>query len=123
MSEPTDVTSGLERELRIVREDRAGAVVLRIGGEVDAFTVPRLTNAVADVVAEQPRMLVLDLSAVGFLASAGLSALLTMHRDVGDKTVLRIVADGRATLRPIHLTGLDQSLPLYPTLEASLAGL
>ena len=121
MNEPTDLPSGSEQSLRIVRDARAEAVVLAVAGDIDAFTVSGLTNAVADVLAEGPRMLVLDLSAVSFLASAGLSALLTIHRDAADTGVLRIVANGPATLRPIQLTGLDRSLPLYPTLEASLA--
>jgi hypothetical protein len=34
---------------------------------------------------------------------------------------VRIVASGRATLRPIQLTGLEESLSLFPTREAALA--
>jgi len=72
--------------------------------------------------AEQPPVLVVDLSRVEFLASPGLTALLTIHRNAGPGTAVRIVASGRATLRPIQLTGLEDSLSLFPTREAALAG-
>ncbi|HWD02024.1 MAG TPA: hypothetical protein VG674_06150 [Amycolatopsis sp.] len=38
-------------------------------------------------------------------------------------STLRIVAAGRATMRPIELTGLEQSLPLYRTLDEALASM
>jgi anti-sigma B factor antagonist len=33
-----------------------------------------------------------------------------------------VVARGPATRRPIHLTGLDKTFPLYPTLDDALTG-
>lgn len=122
MDEPTDPSTAPAREFRVERADRPPAAVLTVYGEVDMLTAPLLTAAVDEALAGAPSVLVVDLAAVYFLASAGLTALVTItqHREAGAS--LRIVASGRATVRPIQLTGLERTLPLYPTVEAALAG-
>ncbi|WP_406631085.1 STAS domain-containing protein [Amycolatopsis sp. WGS_07] len=115
MNEPTDPA----RAFRVERADRPPAVVLTVHGDVDMLTAPLLTASVDEVLAENPPVLVVDLAEVEFLASAGLTALVTITQDRAS-AVLRIVAAGRATMRPIQLTGLERSLPLYPTVEAAL---
>ncbi|MFG1646794.1 STAS domain-containing protein [Amycolatopsis sp. NPDC049252] len=105
---------------RIARTEQDGAVVLDVSGDVDTTTAPAVVQAADEVLAAAPRLLVLDLSNVEFLASPGLTALLMIHRNAGPGTAVRIVATGRATLRPIQLTGLEDSLSLFPTREAAL---
>ena len=107
-------------EFRIARTEQSGAVVVEVAGDVDTTTAPALVQAAAEALAAAPPLLVIDLTRVDFLASPGLTALLTIHRDAAPGTVVRIVATGRATLRPIQLTGLEESLSLFPTREAAL---
>jgi anti-anti-sigma factor len=109
-------------EFRIARTEQEGAVVVEVAGDVDTTTAPAVIEAADAALADQPPVLVVDLSRVEFLASPGLTALLTIHRNAGPGTAVRIVASGRATLRPIQLTGLEESLSLFPTREAALAG-
>jgi len=109
-------------EFRIARSEQAGAVVVEVVGDVDTTTAPALVQAAQEALEAAPPLLVVDLTRVEFLASPGLTALLTIHRDAGPGTAVRIVAAGRATLRPIQLTGLEESLSLFPTREAALAG-
>ena len=116
MNEPTDPA----RAFRVERADRPPAVVLTVHGDVDMLTAPLLTASVDEALAENPPVLVVDLAEVEFLASAGLTALVTITQDRAAGDSLRIVAAGRATMRPIQLTGLERSLPLYPTVEAAL---
>jgi len=118
MSESTSPTTG---RLSIERDDRPPIVVTALHGDVDLATAPAMRAALDDALADAPPVLVLDLSGVQFMASVGLTALVVLARDIPDGTELRIVASGRATLRPIQLTGLEQTLPLYPTIEAALA--
>ncbi|MET9267681.1 STAS domain-containing protein [Amycolatopsis sp. NPDC004079] len=121
MSELTDPVIDPPGSLSIDRADRAPAAVLALSGDLDLGTAPKLTAAVAETVTGRPPVLVLDLTEVDFLASAGLTVLLAACREAPAGTEVRIVASGRATLRPIQLTGLEQSLPLYRTLEEALA--
>jgi anti-sigma B factor antagonist len=105
---------------RIARSEQSGAIVVEVAGDVDTTTAPALVEAADEALAAAPPVLVVDLSRVEFLASPGLTALLTIHRNAGSTTAVRIVAAGRATLRPIQLTGLEESLSLFPTREAAL---
>jgi anti-sigma B factor antagonist len=92
-----------------------GVAVLTVGGEVDLATVSALEAAVDEALATQPTALVVDLSEVEFLASAGLQTLVTTHEKVGTSVQFAVVAHGAATSRPIQLTGLDEVFELFPT--------
>ena len=109
-------------EFRIARSEQDGVVVVEVIGDVDTTTAPALVQAADEALAAVPPLLVVDLTRVEFLASPGLTALLMIHRNAPSGTAVRIVASGRATLRPIQLTGLEDSLSLFPTREAALAG-
>jgi anti-sigma B factor antagonist len=94
--------------------------LLALQGDLDMLTASRLNDAVADVLAKAPSVLIVDLTAVAFLASAGMGALITAHEEAGSSTRFGVVADGASTSRPIKLIGLDKVLSLYPTLEDAL---
>jgi anti-anti-sigma factor len=98
------------------------ATVLAVAGTVDLATAKALEEAVGKAVASDPTALIVDLTEVEFLASAGMAILVETHRRVGDKAAFAVVADGPATSRPIELTGLDKVFPLYRTLPEALDG-
>lgn len=84
-----------------------GTVTLTVVGEVDAFHAPRLRSSIASQLEGQPRELVLDLSAVEFLGSAGLAVLVETQTLARDRDVaLRLIATSRAVIRPLQTTGL-----------------
>ena len=98
-----------------------GIAVLTVSGEVDLATVPALEAAIDAALATQPSALVIDLSAVEFLASAGLQTLVTTQQRLGSSDQFAVVAEGAATSRPIQLTGLDEIFGLYPTRAEALS--
>jgi anti-sigma B factor antagonist len=102
--------------------DHDGVAVLSIGGEIDLVTAPALEEAIGGVVAENPTALIIDLSGVEFLGSVGLKILAATYEKLGNSAEFGVVARGPATRRPIHLTGLDKTFPLYPTLDDALTG-
>jgi anti-sigma B factor antagonist len=102
--------------------DHDGVSVVSVSGEIDLVTAPALEQAIGAVVAEGPTALVIDLSAVDFLGSVGLKILAATYEKLGKSAEYGVVARGPATRRPIHLTGLDKTFPLYPTLEEALTG-
>jgi anti-anti-sigma factor len=101
-------------------EDHDGVAVVSVSGEIDLVTAPALEQAIGAVVAEGPTALVIDLSSVEFLGSVGLKILAATYEKLGKSTEFGVVARGPATRRPIHLTGLDKTFPLYPTLDDAL---
>jgi len=97
-----------------------GIAVLKVGGDIDLATVPALEAAIEEALMPKPTGLVIDLSGVGFLASAGLQTLVATHNSVSQSAHFAVVANSASTSRPIQLTGLDQIFALYPTLGEAL---
>ncbi|MEC3980927.1 STAS domain-containing protein [Amycolatopsis sp. H20-H5] len=104
--------------VRTRRDD--DAVIVSLTGDIDLATAPELRKAAEEALRDRPRLLVLDLADVEFLASAGLAVLLAIQAQA--EGVVRVVAASRATLRPIELTGLDRQLAMFDSVEAALAG-
>ena len=104
-------------------EDHDGVSVVSISGEIDLVTAPALEQAIGAVIADGPSALVIDLSDVEFLGSVGLKILAATYEELGDSAEFGVVARGPATRRPIHLTGLDKTFPLYPTLDDAVTGM
>ena len=98
-----------------------GAVVLAVAGEVDMLSAPQLAEAIHTALAAKPAALIIDLTKVEFLASAGLSVLVNGQAEVVPPTKFAVVADGPATSRPIKLMGIDSVLSLHRTLDNALS--
>lgn len=84
-----------------------GAVTVTVVGEVDTFTAPVLRSTLDAQLEQQPKELVIDLSGVQFLGSAGLAVLVETQKSARSREVdLRLVATTRAVTRPLEVTGL-----------------
>lgn len=97
--------------------------VVAAAGVVDMLTAPRLEDALRKAVANKPEGLVVDLTGVEFLASAGMGVLVAAHDAADEGTRFCVVADGPATSRPLKLVGIADIVPLYTTLDEALAAL
>jgi anti-sigma B factor antagonist len=109
--------------LRVRQEIVGGAVVVRAVGELDMATreLLDLQLQVAESQVVPPAPIVLDLTGVVFLASMGLSLLVEHHEQCAEfGSRLVVVATGRAVLRPMQITGLDELLTIVATVEAAL---
>jgi anti-sigma B factor antagonist len=105
-----------------VDERTEGVLVVRVDGDIDTLTSPLLTSYLADQFAAGPQVLVLDLSRVQFLGSAGLAALIMAREEAGRRDVkLRLVSASHAVLRPLAATGLSNEFDVYDNTAAALA--
>src|ERR1700733_10237770 len=104
-------------------EHREGIALVGIGGEIDLSTAPAFEAVIAEALEEDPRVLVIDLSEVTFMASVGLRVLAGTQEKVGKSIQLAVVADNPAASRPMQLPGLDKVISLYPTLDEALTAL
>ncbi|AHH16803.1 putative anti-anti-sigma factor [Nocardia nova SH22a] len=104
--------------LRTEQRRTDSAVIVTVHGEVDMNSAPQLQSALDEALRENAAAIVLDMSEVGFLGSAGLSVLLTVSQD--ETSALRVVPSP-AVRRPIEVTALDKLLELFPSVEAALA--
>jgi anti-sigma B factor antagonist len=104
-------------------EHRGDIAILVVSGVVDLATAPALEEVAGQLVAQNPKALVIDVSDVTFLASVGLKILASTHRELTPRGCFAVIADGPATSRPIKLTHLDEVFPLYPTLDDGLTAI
>ncbi|WP_245677133.1 STAS domain-containing protein [Nocardia acidivorans] len=107
------------RELVVRTRSAESAVILSATGEVDIVSAPKLSAAVDEALATDSALLVVDLTEVGFFGSAGLSVLVGALEAISDRR-LKVVASPQVR-RPIEVTGLDDLLDVYDSLEEALA--
>lgn len=107
-------------QFHVDTREAGGAVVLSVHGDVDMLTAPRINEAVLEVLPRDHARVIVDLSDVDFLASAGMTALVTAQRQLGPTAQFLVVADGLGTSRPMKLMGIDAAIPLYRTLDEAL---
>jgi len=96
-------------------------VVVSVRGDVDALTAPRLSDEILNALSEEPSAVIVDLSAVDFMASSGMAVLVSTQERVTTTARFGVVADGPGTSRPLKLMGLDAVLPIHATLDDALA--
>ncbi|MGY2082232.1 STAS domain-containing protein [Blastococcus sp. SYSU DS0539] len=80
---------------------------LTAAGEIDCTSAPQVRAVLDRLLDAAPREVVIDLSAVTFLDSAGLCVLAAAHRRAratGGR--VRVLAATRAVIRPLQITGL-----------------
>ena len=98
-------------------------VVVAVSGEVDALTAPAFTAAIGEARAgSSPTGLIVDLSRVSFLASAGLGVLIATRDEVTPNARFGVVANGAAA-RSITVLGLDAVIAVYRTLGDAVGDL
>ncbi|MCV7011545.1 STAS domain-containing protein [Mycolicibacterium madagascariense] len=95
-------------------------VVVAASGVVDMITAPRLEDAIMAALGKSPAGLVVDLTDVEFLASAGMGVLVAAHDAAPEGIGIHIVAEGPATSRPLKLVGIADIVPLHATLDEAL---
>ncbi|CKI46193.1 STAS domain-containing protein [Mycolicibacterium smegmatis] len=107
-----------------VEERRLGDItVVAVTGTVDMLTAPKLEDAIGSAAKSEPSAVVVDLSAVDFLASAGMGVLVAAHGELAPAVRLVVVADGPATSRPLKLVGIADVVDLFATLDEALSSL
>lgn len=105
-----------------VVEQEAGHTLCRPVGELDAYTVGQFREALSSV-ATASRLLI-DLSDVPFMDSAGLGALIGGIRRVREAGGEVAVSCSRPTLtRLLHTTGFDRIVPVTETVDDALKAL
>ena len=94
-----------------------------VTGVVDMLTAPELETAIAEAAKNSPAAVVVDMTAVEFLASAGMGVLIAAQDELAPAIRFAVVADGPATSRPLKLVGVTDVVDLYATLDEALTAL
>ena len=102
MAHPSTAVPGCTVE--IIWSERIA--VLSVSGTLDMLSAGALQGNVEAALQDHPSALIVDLTNVEFLASAGMSVLIAANNAAGAEVRFFVVAHGAATARPLELTGL-----------------
>ena len=96
--------------------------VARVQGEVDASNVKEIGDRLRGLLSNRSVALVIDLSAITYLDSAGINLLFALAEELRGRQqrLALVVAERSPIARMVTLTGLDQMVPVRPTLPDAL---
>ena len=111
MTEHPNVTIGAED----------GVVIASLSGEIDLSNATEITSALLGGVPNEALGLVIDLSEVSYLDSAGVRMLAELDHRLGWRAqVLRVVApEASRSRRVLEIAGLERVLSIDITLDAA----
>jgi anti-sigma B factor antagonist len=109
--------------LLIVTNDSQNVAIMNVKGRVDSNTAPELDSALSNLLDGDKNKIVLNLSAVEYLSSAGLRALVKALKGAqktgGDVRLAAVSEPIEVILRTV---GMMQMFKLFPNNEAAVAG-
>ena len=95
--------------------------VIAMPAEIDVANTDEIRQELLPAVSLGAPVLVIDMSETTFCDSSGVQATIAAYRQAAaNGTQLRLAA--LAVLRILTIVGVGQLIPIYPTLEAALAG-
>ena len=107
-----------------VDASHAPVVVIRLTGEVDVFSSPRLREKIIELVNQGSRLIVVDLDAVEFLDSTGLGVLVGgLKRLRSHDGEMSVVCNEPRVLRVFELTRLDAVFPIHRTVTEAVTSI
>ncbi|WIY06581.1 STAS domain-containing protein [Amycolatopsis mongoliensis] len=107
--------------LRICHRQAGAAHVVEVAGEIDAGTAAEFRRELAAAAVDSAELVVVDLSEVRFIDSAGVTVLAGLHRRGRDRGVsVKVVTRQYAVKRVLGITGLDELIPVVDDLAEAL---
>ena len=121
---PPMTSPGAGAQVRLERVADGQATVLWVNGEIDLVTASALEEGLDSALdaAGAGALVVVDLTGVTFLASAGLAALMRAHvqtRERGHDLVIAALGSGSA-MRSITVSGLADTFTVVESTDAAL---
>lgn len=105
-------------ELGIATERDGNVCSMKLTGEVDVYTAPRLKEELIAVVQSGCSNVIVNMEDVGFIDSSGLGVLVSALRRARERDgVVRIVCTRDNILKIFRITGLDKVFPIFADAE------
>lgn len=111
----------MELQIDTQRDDQG--VVVRLAGELDMLSAPDLGDALAGLLDAGEKHVTVDMTALHFMDSSGLSALLGAHQaaqEVGATLVLK--SPNERIIRLVSITGLGDVFEISVPHDGNPAG-
>jgi anti-sigma B factor antagonist len=119
-ADPADRQTG---RLRIAPVSGRGYRGCRLVGEVDFTSSGPMQATLTSLILPSGGTVVADLTAVTFIDSSGLGALVQAHRIALERETRLLVVGSTPVLRLLRVTGLDTVLDTYDSLDKAVASI
>lgn len=108
--------------MNLYAEARQGALVVSVREErLDAAIAIRFKDRMREVTSQPSTRVLLDLSAVQFLDSSGLGAVVAVMKSLAPERPLELAGLSPNVERVFRLTRMDSVFSIYASVEAALA--
>lgn len=105
-----------------IEHPQPGKVVVRAQGRLDSDSAPAFKEQIRDVAQTELDFVILDLEAVDFIDSSGLSALVTALKAIRQQGgMLNLCKLQPQVLTALRLTLLDRVFSIFPSVEDALS--
>jgi len=129
-------------DIKVRKADaRVPVTIFEVSGDIDIMSSPELLSQANASIADGTRNVLIDLSGVGYVSSAGIRVLhqmfLMLRTDLPEESEavmleglragnfvsphLKLAHPSERVREAIETTGMDMYLAIYPTLEEALA--
>ena len=104
-------------------EQSAEPVIVRLPAEIDLANAEDVGEQLRSALTRGAAVVIADLTSTVFCDSAGARQLVLSHYDADfHDAQIRFVIPDRNMLRALTVTGIDQLLSIYPSLDAAVSG-
>jgi anti-sigma B factor antagonist len=110
---------------RLALQEHQHIVVARLDGEVDVGNARELYDRLADAMTSDVPGLVVDLSGVAYLDSAGVGLLFALAKQLQrhERELRIVVPDDSPIRRVLLIVNMDTHVPLHATVAEALEGI
>ena len=100
----------------------SGITLINLDGEIDVSHAPRLRETLTQLIESDCQKLLINLTDVVYLDSAGLSVLIATHRRAqGAGVVVGLIGPQQPIRQVFNITGVDKVIPIFPTKAEGIA--
>jgi anti-sigma B factor antagonist len=103
-------------------EHRDAVVIARLTGELDISVAESTGRKIAEAVPNSARGVVVDMAALDFMDSSGVSMLFGLARQVGShrQQLVVVAPTGRPVARVLQIVEFDRAAPVREDVEAAI---
>ena len=107
------IEGGAFVNLEICHEQKDGVEFVYLIGEIDAFTAPKLREALMPLAEKQDQSIIVDLEKVQYIDSTGLGIFIGFFKTTHQhRSSLRLVGLSKRINRLFSITGLDEVIEI-----------
>jgi anti-sigma B factor antagonist len=102
-------------------EERDGAVVVHLAGELDLYNAHLVRDELIAAAGREPERLVVELSRLTFIDSTGLGVLIEARTRMSNRRAFLLVGPGLEARRALEISGLNRHFAVHDTLDEALS--